>query len=471
MLVLIMAFTQAYAQYDGAKNAIAFRLVNSNFHWPITNEFSTMDFAGIGLEMEYARHLNDYLNLSIPFRMNEGYIPQDDKGRFQKMSLASLDASLQLKLFREPHFIYPYLYAGVRGISEDHKGDFSFAAPLGVGLNFRMFRHSYLSFKGEYALGFQELRNHLQVGAGILVLLGGDEGAPDEPTIKDRDGDGVADSEDLCPDIAGIVGLNGCPDKDGDGVTDGEDQCPDLAGIKALGGCPDSDNDGVADQKDKCPNEAGPIDNNGCPRAKDADMDGIPDHLDACPNEAGEASANGCPDADKDGIADKDDDCPNNAGPADLGGCPDSDKDGVLDKIDKCPNQPGPVANNGCPDLSEEDKEVLNFAVQAVQFETASANLKSESFDILNQIADIMKRNPAHKLTISGHTDSVGGSNDNLILSEKRAKACYDYLVSKGIKANRITYKGYGEKVPVADNKYKAGRDKNRRVEFLLYIE
>jgi OOP family OmpA-OmpF porin len=102
---------------------------------------------------------------------------------------------------------------------------------------------------------------------------------------------------------------------------------------------------------------------------------------------------------------------------------------------------------------------------------TASSTIKSESFDVLNQIADIMKRNLAHKLTISGHTDSVGSSSNNLKLSENRAKACYDYLVSKGIKPYRMNYKGYGESVPIADNKYKAGRDKNRRVEFLLYIE
>ncbi len=468
---LILACFQLNAQYERAKHGLGFRLVNTNFHYPITNEFSTMDFAGIGLEMEYVRHLNDYLNLSVPFRMNKGYIPLDDKGRFQTMSLASLDAALQLKLFKEPNFIYPYLYAGVRGISEDHKGDFSFAAPLGLGLNFRVFRHSYISFKGEYALGFQENRNHLQAAAGVLVLLGGGAGTPAPPAISDRDNDGIADTEDLCPDVAGIAGLNGCPDKDGDGVTDGEDECPEIAGIKALAGCPDTDSDGIADQKDECPNEPGPMDNNGCPRAKDADMDGIPDNLDNCPEVAGVASANGCPDKDGDGVADKDDECPDNAGPSDTNGCPDTDNDGVLDRIDKCPEQAGPVANNGCPELSEEDKEVLNFAVQAVQFETASSTLKSESYDVLNKIVDIMKRNPAHKLTISGHTDSVGSSSDNQRLSENRARACYDYLLSKGVKAYRMTYKGFGETVPIADNKYKAGRDKNRRVEFLLFID
>lgn len=470
-LTIVFAFHFASAQYSGAKNGVAFRLINTNYHWPITKEFSTLDFAGIGLEMEYIRHLNDYLNFSVPARLHKGNIPLDDQGRFQSMALASMDLLLQLKLFKESHLLYPYVYTGIRGISEDLTRDISFAAPIGAALNLRVFKHSYIGVKAELGLGFKEFRNHFQVGAGLLVLLGDGEVPMVPKATPDKDHDGIADHEDLCPEVAGLAGLNGCPDSDGDGVSDGEDDCPAIAGIKALMGCPDRDNDGVADQKDECPDKAGLIENKGCPLAADADRDGIPDALDDCPDQPGEAATNGCPDADKDGISDSMDDCPNNAGPKATRGCPDTDKDGVLDKIDKCPDQPGPITNNGCPAITEEDKATLEYAVQAVQFETASAILKPASYEILDKIVDILKRNTAHKLNISGHTDSVGSSEDNQQLSEKRAKACFDYLVAKGIKDYRISYKGYGESVPVADNKYKEGRDRNRRVEFNLFIE
>ena len=84
---------------------------------------------------------------------------------------------------------------------------------------------------------------------------------------KDRDGDGVLDADDKCPDVAGIASLQGCPDKDGDGITDADDKCPDIAGVSRYQGCPipDTDGDGVNDEEDKCVNEVGPASNFGCP--------------------------------------------------------------------------------------------------------------------------------------------------------------------------------------------------------------
>ena len=69
----------------------------------------------------------------------------------------------------------------------------------------------------------------------------------------DRDGDGVPDYKDDCPDTPGLASLNGCPDKDGDGIADHLDECPDVPGLKKFNGCPDTDGDGVPDPKDECP--------------------------------------------------------------------------------------------------------------------------------------------------------------------------------------------------------------------------
>lgn len=282
----------------------------------------------------------------------------------------------------------------------------------------------------------------------------------------DTDNDGVADKDDQCPEVAGT--LRGCPDTDGDGIADKDDQCPTEKGIADLNGCPDKDGDGIADRFDECPDEAGSPANKGCP-IKDRDGDGIADEMDACPDAAGPAATMGCPDRDGDGIADKDDRCPDLAGQ--YVGCPDTDSDGLVDPDDSCPTVAGPIKNKGCPEVKKEDQDVLNFAMRAVQFETGKATLKAESSQILDQVVDIMERYAGYSLSIAGHTDNVGDDRSNKVLSEERAKACYQYLIAKGVNPNRLNYAGYGESQPVASNKTSEGRRLNRRVEFNLYIK
>ncbi len=314
----------------------------------------------------------------------------------------------------------------------------------------------------------------------------------------DTDFDGVADKDDKCPTVAGTIENNGCPDmidSDGDGFDDTIDLCPTTAGT--LYGCPDTDGDKVADIDDKCPTEPGTKENDGCPAAKDSDGDGFDDANDACPTSAG--TANGCPDADSDGIADKDDLCPTEAGikandgcppvkdtdgdgvddkrdpcpttAGAFGGCPDTDNDGVADNLDKCPTTPGLSTNYGCPEVKKETKTKLAAATKAVQFETSKSVLKNESFAVLDEMVDILRQYPDYTLSISGHTDDIGDDARNLRLSNDRAKACYDYLIFRGIKANRLRYAGFGENRPIADNSTSDGRNLNRRVEFELILE
>ena len=82
---------------------------------------------------------------------------------------------------------------------------------------------------------------------------------------RDRDGDGILNRDDDCPDTPGLPSLNGCPDTDLDGIRDLEDKCIDVPGIPALAGCPDTDGDGIEDAEDECVNMAGVVENNGCP--------------------------------------------------------------------------------------------------------------------------------------------------------------------------------------------------------------
>jgi outer membrane protein OmpA-like peptidoglycan-associated protein len=283
----------------------------------------------------------------------------------------------------------------------------------------------------------------------------------------DTDGDGVMNTEDDCPTIPGLEAFRGCPDTDNDGIEDSKDDCPEFPGLRQFDGCPDTDGDGIPDNDDECPSTPGDKAYNGCPPPADRDGDGFADNIDPCPDQAG--TLGGCPDSDNDGIPDNDDRCPTIKGRLEFKGCPDTDGDGIDDLDDRCPTMAGPKDNGGCPPIEQKDKETLDLAMRAVQFEHGSARLKPESNRILNQVADILVRYPDYRLEINGHTDNTGADDFNKRLSQDRAKACFDYLLAKGISIRRMSYVGFGETRPIADNNTLTGRQLNRRVEFNLF--
>ncbi len=233
----------------------------------------------------------------------------------------------------------------------------------------------------------------------------------------------------------------------------------------------DTDKDGVADKRDECPTVAGPRINNGCPM--DSDGDGVTDDRDECPQLKGVAGNKGCPsDKDNDGIYDADDKCPRYAGTKENNGCPpDTDGDGFHDKIDRCPDKAGTEARKGCPEvvMEEAERKVIAEEIRNLEFETGNAVLKGRSTSILDKVVQIMEKYPDYKLDIIGHTDNVGKAVDNIRLSQQRAKACYDYLVSKGITNRRLASKGFGDRKPIDTNETAEGRQNNRRVEFDLH--
>ena len=291
----------------------------------------------------------------------------------------------------------------------------------------------------------------------------------------DRDGDSIIDKLDKCPDIKGLVELQGCPDKDGDKITDSADKCPDIPGLAEFNGCPDKDGDKIIDSEDECPDVPGILAFKGCP---DTDEDGIQDKVDDCPTEKGVLSAKGCPDRDGDSLTDKLDKCPDVPGPRDNLGCPygDLDKDGVLDKDDDCPKVPGPVSNKGCPNpevkiIQEKIKKAIKMAFDNLEFETGKDVIRSKSYSSLINLANNLKDKKDYKLKLSGHTDNVGNPVKNQDLSNRRAAAVKKYIVSRGVSAEYITTEGFGDTVPIADNKTPAGRQKNRRVEMNVLFE
>jgi OOP family OmpA-OmpF porin len=286
----------------------------------------------------------------------------------------------------------------------------------------------------------------------------------------DMDHDGVEDKRDVCPGTpsVAVVDERGCPlDSDLDGIADFEDVCPSLPGKAIAFGCPDQDSDGVSDSEDECPLNFGLKNFNGCP---DTDQDGIKDGEDRCPDKSGTLAMSGCPDSDGDGVADPDDKCldtPENVA-VDFAGCPrDADGDGVADYLDKCPGESGVAALNGCPEVKEEVIALFKKALNGIQFETGKDVITKSSWPILDSVVVVMNQNPTYKLKIAGHTDNQGEALKNLILSEQRAKAVMNYLVSHGVEPVRIiSATGFGDQNPIADNSTKEGRKLNRRVEF-----
>jgi len=257
---------------------------------------------------------------------------------------------------------------------------------------------------------------------------------------KDTDGDGVKDKDDACPEVAGLEQFNGCPDSDGDGVQDSKDACPDTAGLAKFNGCPDTDGDGFTDKED------------------------------LCPDVAGLEQFNGCPDTDGDGVMDSKDECPNEAGPIENKGCPviDTDGDGVADKDDKCPNVAGVAENYGCPMVTEEVQKQITDLARAIYFKTGKDSFTDEASLRLDGLDKILAEYPNSKFIVEGHTDSTGSDKINNELSQKRADAVMNFLVSKGFPKENIKAIGYGSSKPIGDNKTRKGQQENRRVEILI---
>ncbi len=105
---------------------------------------------------------------------------------------------------------------------------------------------------------------------------------------------------------------------------------------------------------------------------------------------------------------------------------------------------------------------------EKIQFELNKATILPESFSLLDEVAGVIKQHPEiKKIAIEGHASSDGNAQQNLLLSDARAKSVMEYLVTKGgVDKTRLSAEGFGDKRPIADNNTEEGRVKNRRVEF-----
>ena len=179
---------------------------------------------------------------------------------------------------------------------------------------------------------------------------------------------------------------------------------------------------------------------------KDSDGDGVPDYLDKEPNTPAGARVNT------------------------FGVTMDSDGDGTPDHLDKCPFVPGPASTGGCPveDVVEQVdffRQALNDGYVNVYYAFDSDKPLSYSTSAANYVANFLKKNPGVSVEVKGYADELGAEDYNMKLSERRAKAVYDLLISSGVDASRISYKGYGEDTSV-DKSSADARQMARRASF-----
>jgi len=389
----------------------------------ITN-FQGMDPGlAIGYLQGISKHFDYAVTLASTFTDYPAR-PNDGTSLGSSDLLLEADASIVGKMLSDKHVFTPFFKVGV-GASK-YKGYYGAFIPLGVGFQFKVTSDAFLLFNWQYRLPVTEMVNyHFYYSVGIAGSIAENKKPvavippPPPPVVeapKDRDGDGVVDSLDACPDVAGLPQFKGCPDTDGDGIPDKDDKCPTIAGVARYNGCPIPDTDG----------------------------DGINDEMDKCPTVAGVARYNGCP-------------------------IPDTDADGVNDEEDKCPTVPGVKENQGCPLVKEETIKRIAYDAKNIFFATGSAKLLPKSFKSLNEVAKVLKEDANLKLDIEGHTDNTGKPEKNQTLSENRAKAVLDYLKTKGgIEESKLASAGYGDTKPIASNKTAKGKAHNRRVELKL---
>lgn len=440
---MLLGMLQLSAQDD--RNGIGVHIVGLDFYGPQAGDYFLQDklnpatgklskrlFWDPAIQVTYWHKLNKSFDLNLALGVSALQYPLTSNDEIyiatkygsnpnrSQLAFAYFDARANYYFLpKTSYMVSPYATAGFSPTIRS--SEVGLDIPFGLGACFNLGRGICLNWQSDFRMAVSNNnQNHLHHGLGLVYWWKSEKKKAEPsvkptplPVVKDTDNDGIPDSQDDCPTLAGRRDMKGCPDRDNDGITDSADNCPEVAGLKQFNGCPDTDGDGVPDSA---------VD---CPRVK------------------GYSKYRGCP-------------------------IPDTDKDGFNDEVDKCPTVASAI-NNGCPEIKAEDKKKIDMAAQGITFATGSAAILKPSFANLDKIVEILQSEPTYRVDIDGHTDNVGGAEFNMELSQKRADACRNYLVDHGIDGSRIMSTGYGDTRPIADNATEAGRAKNRRTEFRIH--
>lgn len=404
------------------------------YYWPqvvVEKQFGETNIVRLGLNAGFRGHTGS----NASFGTGADGKPVLSSGIFEYGNLATAGFAAAIRISDKFDLTAETYATYLAGGGSDSSQRLSAEAIGGFKIFVQKNTYLYLAGGVGYTPGFQSADQR-----GVLGFVF-------EPFMEDRDGDGIYDDVDVCPDEP--------EDKDGDEDADGcPEQDPVDEPVKVRTG--DSDGDGILDVEDQCPNKPedpdGWMDKDGCPEA-DNDKDGILDGDDRCMNVA----------EDKDNWQDED-------------GCPedDNDADGMLDGKDSCPNEPETFNNvddeDGCPDKGSvivQDNNVL--ILEKVQFETASAKILPQSFPLLDAVAAVLKHSPHFVLVeVQGHADVRGAPAMNVKLTQDRADSVVKALVERGIDRQRLRAMGFGPYCPIDPANNATAWEKNRRVEFKI---
>ncbi|HCY76083.1 MAG TPA: hypothetical protein DHV28_09200 [Ignavibacteriales bacterium] len=281
-----------------------------------------------------------------------------------------------------------------------------------------------------------------------------------DPNNPDTDGDGLKDGEEYLTYRTDPLNA----DTDGDGLTDGDEVMKYKTDPLKV----DTDGDGLSDGDEVMKYKTDPL-------VVDTDKDGLNDNDEVMKYKTNPLKA----DTDGDGLTDGDEVMKYKTDPLKA----DSDGDGLTDSQEVLTYKTDPLnkdtdggtvddgteVKRGTDPLNAEDDVVkigVPIVLEGITFDVNKTTIKPESEATLMKALKTLNTYPEILVEIGGHTDSDGSEKSNMKLSLGRAESVKAWLVSKGIDPSRISTKGYGEDKPIADNKTKEGKQKNRRIEF-----
>lgn len=272
-VAILMSASKTFAQFDpyAHPSSLGVNFILNDFaHKELVGDFSVMD---AGLSLSYINGMSPHFDYAIQL---SGSFPDSISKKLGKQDRSLMfqgDIHLRARVLGRPAAIHPFLLSGAGLFSyRRHSGLYG---SLGAGVEFN-YKDVYLTTSFQYRpalLG--SINSYCHYSIGITGIIGKSKKRHPQSTVdpapqialRDRDGDGILDTADRCPDRAGLAQFQGCPDSDRDGIEDGRDSCPIIAGIERYQGCPipDTDKDGLDDESDRCVTMPGPILNKGCP--------------------------------------------------------------------------------------------------------------------------------------------------------------------------------------------------------------
>jgi len=421
--IIVFAFVTT-AQADNKRDATSISVTGGGYFFEGNQGYKNYVTGGLRLGYNFTENLGA--------EMFFNYVPTEyeDSGASMKFAVGGLEA---LYHFMPRSAFVPFVAVGAGAVRYTGSGIEPSKVAVDYGAGFKYFMTDHIAFRadarhvlplgetGKYGDNPHKVHNDLLATVGLMFSFGGDDRYAEQ--LLNKLEEEKAAKEQLQEQKQASVA-----EPEPVVVAQAEKQKEPATAVG------DADRDGVPDNIDECPNTPASVvvDKKGCP--PDSDKDGVPDYQDRCPKTTAKFKVDqyGCP--------------------------PDSDKDGVPDDRDRCPQTPSgaKVADDGC--VHQKVSLLLKL-----EFDFGKAAVKKAYHQELQKAAAFMKEHPEATATIVGHTDNL--EKRKMELSQARAENVRRYLIKNfGIDGSRIRALSFGAEKPIANNKTKEGRKKNRRV-------